>query len=185
MNVSIGDRWEGFVANAVKSGRYGSASEVVREGLRLVEEREARLRSLRDTVTASIAAGGHNTEDDLVRVLDEKEAELAKAGYWVRRLILLDSALADFASILEYIARESESRVIGRRFVNRLRDQCKKLASLPGTLGRSRPELQADLRSFAFKGYLIFFRYEADTFLVVNVLEGHRDITAYFRDDPD
>ena len=81
MNVSIGRRWEGFVEGAVKSGRYGSASEVVREGLRLVEEREARLQALRDTLTASIAAGGHNTEDDLVRALDAKEAELAKAGY--------------------------------------------------------------------------------------------------------
>ena len=81
MNVSIGDRWEGFVEGAVKSGRYASASEVVREGLRLVEEREAKLQALRDTLAASFAVGGHNTEDDLVRVLDAKEAELAKAGY--------------------------------------------------------------------------------------------------------
>jgi antitoxin ParD1/3/4 len=81
MNVSIGDRWEGFVEGAVKSGRYASASEVVREGLRLVEEREAKLQALRDTLAASIAVGGHNTEDDLVRVLDAREAELAKAGY--------------------------------------------------------------------------------------------------------
>ena len=36
MNVSVGDRWEKFVEQAVKAGRYGSASEVVREGLRLV-----------------------------------------------------------------------------------------------------------------------------------------------------
>lgn len=102
----------------------------------------------------------------------------------MRQLILLDSALADFVAILDYIARESGSRIIGRRFVNRLRDQCKKLASLPGTLGRLRPELQPGLRSFAFKGYVIFFRYEGDTFEVVNVLEGHRDIVAYFRNDP-
>jgi antitoxin ParD1/3/4 len=81
MNVSIGERWEGFVERAVKSVRYASASEVVREGLRLVEEREAKLRALRDTLAASIASGGHNSEDDLVRALDAKEAELAKAGY--------------------------------------------------------------------------------------------------------
>ena len=81
MNVSIGRRWEGFVEGAVKSGRYGSASEVVREGLRLVEEREAKLQALRDTLTASITAGGRNTEDDLARALDAKEAELTKAGY--------------------------------------------------------------------------------------------------------
>jgi len=81
MNVSVGERWEGFVERAVKSGRYASASEVVREGLRLVEEREARLRALRDTLTASIADGGHNTEADLDLALDAKEAELAQAGY--------------------------------------------------------------------------------------------------------
>jgi antitoxin ParD1/3/4 len=32
MNVSVGERWEGFVADIVKACRYGSASEVVREG---------------------------------------------------------------------------------------------------------------------------------------------------------
>ncbi len=35
MNVSIGKRWEEFVEGVVQDGRYGSASEVVREGLRL------------------------------------------------------------------------------------------------------------------------------------------------------
>ena len=64
MNVSIGLRWEDFVTSAVESGRYSSASEVVREGLRLVEEREAKLTALRDTVQASIAAGGKHSADD-------------------------------------------------------------------------------------------------------------------------
>ncbi len=81
MNVSVGNRWEEFVDRAVKSGRYGSASEVVREGLRLVEEREAKLLALQETLNASIARGGRNTCDDLARALDAKEAELAKAGY--------------------------------------------------------------------------------------------------------
>jgi antitoxin ParD1/3/4 len=81
MNVSIGTRWEGFVENAVKSGRYGSASEVVREGLRLVEEREAKMQALRDTLNASIAEGGRGSDDDLDAALDAKAAELAKAGY--------------------------------------------------------------------------------------------------------
>jgi antitoxin ParD1/3/4 len=81
MNVSIGPRWEGFVENAVKEGRYGSASEVVREGLRLVEEREARLRALRDTLTASIAEGGPAGDEALDAALEAKAADLAKAGY--------------------------------------------------------------------------------------------------------
>lgn len=81
MNVSIGERWEGFVESAVKSGRYGSASEVVREGLRLVEEREARLQALRETLNASIARGGRITDDELGASLEAKAAELAKAGF--------------------------------------------------------------------------------------------------------
>jgi len=80
VNVSIGDRWEKFVERAVKSGRYGSASEVVREGLRLVEEREARLRALKETLNASIAEGGSFTDDDVAAAIAAKAAELAAQG---------------------------------------------------------------------------------------------------------
>lgn len=40
MNVSLTSKLDSFVRKLVKSGRYNSASEVVRDGLRLVEERE-------------------------------------------------------------------------------------------------------------------------------------------------
>lgn len=39
MNVSLGEKWERFVTNQVSSGQYQSVSEVLREGLRLLEER--------------------------------------------------------------------------------------------------------------------------------------------------
>ena len=81
MNVSIGMRWEGFVEAAVKSGRYGSASEVVREGLRLVEEREARLLALRARLDAAVAEGGAGSEDELTAALAAKAAELAQTGF--------------------------------------------------------------------------------------------------------
>ncbi len=45
MNVSLTDKLEEFVSELVENGRYRSASEVVREGLRLLEIREAQLRS--------------------------------------------------------------------------------------------------------------------------------------------
>lgn len=81
MNVSIGERWEGFVEGIVKSGRYGSASEVVREGLRLVEERESKLKALRDTLNASIERGGQHSREDVRQSveagLDEWEANRA------------------------------------------------------------------------------------------------------------
>lgn len=65
MNVSLGERWEAFVAAAVEEGRYGSASEVVREGLRLVEERETKLAALRQTIDAAIERGGSHSDADV------------------------------------------------------------------------------------------------------------------------
>ncbi|WP_186420272.1 type II toxin-antitoxin system ParD family antitoxin [Bosea sp. CS1GBMeth4] len=70
MNVSIGPRWENFIADIVEAGRYGSASEVVREGLRLVEEREAKLQALRDMVEESIARGGSHTDEDVSAAIE-------------------------------------------------------------------------------------------------------------------
>ncbi|TWB63837.1 plasmid stabilization system protein ParE [Nitrospirillum viridazoti] len=85
--------------------------------------------------------------------------------------------------ILEFITTESGSLSAGLGFVDMLRHQCRKLALLPGTLGRARPELRPDIRSFAFKGYVIFFRYGPDNVEIVNVFEGHRDVIAHFKDD--
>jgi antitoxin ParD1/3/4 len=81
MNVSIGERWEGYVAEIVKSGRYGSASEVVREGLRLVEEREAKLQALRDTLNVAIEAGERRTPEEVDATLTKVFEELNAEGY--------------------------------------------------------------------------------------------------------
>lgn len=81
MNVSIGPRWEEFVDGVVRDGRYGSASEVVREGLRLVEEREAKLKALRQTIEASIAEGAARGPEAVAAALEAKARALAAEGF--------------------------------------------------------------------------------------------------------
>lgn len=65
MNVSVGKHWEEFIEALVREGRYASATEVMREGLRLVEEREAKLKSLRETIQASLAEEGELTDEEV------------------------------------------------------------------------------------------------------------------------
>ena len=101
----------------------------------------------------------------------------------MRELVYTQSAKQDLVGILDYIATESGNVAVGVHFTTQLRQQCSKLANLPGTLGRPRPELRSDIRSFAFKGYVIFFRYASDVLEVVNILEGHRDIDSHFTDN--
>jgi antitoxin ParD1/3/4 len=46
-SLSLGEHWESFIKREVASGRYGSASEVIRDALRHMEERNSMLAALR------------------------------------------------------------------------------------------------------------------------------------------
>ncbi|MGY3619689.1 type II toxin-antitoxin system ParD family antitoxin [Bradyrhizobium sp. USDA 10063] len=77
VSADLGDALERFVNKLVESGRYHSKSEVLREGVRLIQEREVRLAAL----DASIARGLADVDSGRVRtsseVFDRLEAKLA------------------------------------------------------------------------------------------------------------
>ncbi len=73
MNVSLTPQLEQFVREKVDSGRYLSASEVVREGLRLLEERDrvyqARLADLQKDITRGIESSARGEVYDGATVI--------------------------------------------------------------------------------------------------------------------
>jgi antitoxin ParD1/3/4 len=56
-SVALGNHFETFIHDQVQSGRFNNVSEVVRAGLRLLEEREERKQLELDALRAAIAAG--------------------------------------------------------------------------------------------------------------------------------
>jgi antitoxin ParD1/3/4 len=77
-SLSLGEHWEVFIKNEISSGRYGSASEVVRDALRAMEERKSKLDALRSHLAqgAEQARQGQFVEDfsmdSLIEGLDKE-----------------------------------------------------------------------------------------------------------------
>lgn len=56
-SISLGNHFESFVESTVKNGRFNNASEVVRAGLRLLEDEENKTISLRKAIQDGIDSG--------------------------------------------------------------------------------------------------------------------------------
>lgn len=56
-SVSLGTHFTNFIDAQVQGGRYGTASDVVRAGLRLLEEHEAKVKTLQEALYAGLQSG--------------------------------------------------------------------------------------------------------------------------------
>jgi antitoxin ParD1/3/4 len=83
ISADLGSKLEKYVASLVSSGRYNSKSEVIREGIRLVQEREARFKVLDEAIARGLGdadAGRLKDADEVFDRLEAKYRRLAKTS---------------------------------------------------------------------------------------------------------
>ncbi len=72
-SITLGEHFDGFISSQVNSGRYGSVSEVVRAGLRLLEKTETKTEALRRMLEEGEQSGIADYSFDAF--IDELDAE--------------------------------------------------------------------------------------------------------------
>jgi antitoxin ParD1/3/4 len=73
-SVTLGSHFEQFIASQIASGKYGSASEAIRAGLRFLEERELKIEALRNALKEGEDSGiaENYSLEDVMNELDNE-----------------------------------------------------------------------------------------------------------------
>jgi antitoxin ParD1/3/4 len=78
-SYTVGDHFENFIKEQVEGGRYSSASEVIRDGLRLLEEEQQRRQAVIDGLRGEIEKGRRSGKPKpAAEVLDRLERKYPK-----------------------------------------------------------------------------------------------------------
>jgi len=78
-SYTLGDHFESFIKEQVEGGRYSSASEVIRDGLRLLEEEQQKRQAVLDGLRGEIEKGRRSGKSKpAAAVLDRLERKYAK-----------------------------------------------------------------------------------------------------------
>lgn len=72
-SITLGEHFDTFIAQQIKTGRYSSTSEVIRAGLRVLEESETKLETLRNLLTEGENSGiAEYSYEKLIDSLDQE-----------------------------------------------------------------------------------------------------------------
>lgn len=97
----------------------------------------------------------------------------------MNRLELTDDAAGDLGEIWSFISRDSVESA--DRWIQLLYNKCRMIADWP-FVGKARPELGKDARTYAVGNYVIIYRAEPDGIVVLRILNGFRDIEQMMAD---
>jgi len=83
ISADLGQKLETFVSQLVETGRYNSKSEILREGVRLIQDRETRLAALDVSIARGLAdadAGRVKAADEVFDRLEAKYRAMARTA---------------------------------------------------------------------------------------------------------
>ena len=72
-SITLGNHFDSFISQLIETGRYSSVSEVIRAGLRILEDNETKLKNLRSLLEEGEQSGFiEYSYDDLIKSLDQE-----------------------------------------------------------------------------------------------------------------
>lgn len=185
VSFSLGSHDRIFIENQVTDGRFGNRTEVVRAGLRLLEDYEnnQKLQRLRIEIGKgeSDLKAGRITEYENGQAIFNDIVGKQEIVIKSLRLILTDTAKSDLKDIYEYIAIENPNVAVS--FIQDMSEKLEDLANT-GVTGSRRDWVSTGLRAFPYKGRCFYFRIIGDQMVIIRILHGKQDVSAQsFYDD--
>lgn len=164
--VALGNHFETFVRDQLQgSGRFNNASEVVRAGLRLLEEREERKQLELDALRAEIAAGRASGPASLPMQCLTALRPSTRHKLIVDAPGLHPAGRADLEAIADFVAADNPVRALS--FVRELRTQCQRITlNHPAIACASWSD---GIRSCAHGHHVIFFESNSDVVVIVRI----------------
>jgi toxin ParE1/3/4 len=99
------------------------------------------------------------------------------------RVVFRPSAIADLSSIHDWVFGASASRIVSRRFVDRITSKCRKLGSMPHG-GRPRDDLQHGLRTFPFERTAVILYQVGEDVEIIRIYFAGQNFAALFQGGP-